>query len=105
MIAITLARQMLPGLGWRVSGSLSWICCALNVWFRLSRAKTDGDWAHSSVCVPPSSGARLQLAFGRPVPAAGLPQYSWSFFALLRVGEGGTASARAPPFSLHWLCL
>lgn len=76
----------------------AWLGSAgLCVWFRLSRAQPVGNWAHALVSIPTSSTTNLQLASGRPVPAAGHPHYSWSVFAL-RVRECGTASARALPF-------
>ena len=78
----------------------------LCVWFRLSGFQPVGDQAHASVSVPTSSMTNLQLASGRPVPAAGQPHYSWRVFAL-KVRECGTASSRALPFPwdkpfFHW---
>lgn len=72
----------IPGLGWREWGPLA-ASTGLYMWF--GPPEPSLSWAY------PPSAVSLQLACGRPVPTAGLPHCSESFFAPLRVGTGGAA--------------
>lgn len=84
---VVAMMQMLPGLGWRVSGTLGWIHWGLCVVQDFWRPRT-------RLSVYPS------IKYDQPSAAAGHPHYSWSVFAL-KVRECGAASVRALSFPLH----